>query len=72
MAGYGRLTVRLTTTADDDWCLQIYCSAAYSFCTLLSVLERVCMCTSEANDVNRQEWQRFSSLDVLFGWSRSG
>lgn len=41
MAGYGRLTARLTTTADDDWCLQIYSSAAYSFCTLLSVWERM-------------------------------
>lgn len=76
VAGYGRLTGRLTTTADDDWSLQIYGSAAYSFCTLLSVWEHVwmqcvCTCMSEADDVNRQEWQRFSSLDALFRQSRS-
>lgn len=37
-----------------------------------SVRENVCVCALRADDANREEWQRFSSLDVLFGQSRSG
>lgn len=45
-------------------------SAHYSVCENMCAHVHI-QCVSEADDVNRQEWQHFSSLDVLFGRSCS-